>query len=77
MKKIGESKEPNLRQLMNMARNLRDKYRRFATVQVQAYAYSSDDSSKAEYWLFVEGIYGDFIKSWETTLRQYKTLMKG
>ena len=77
MKRIGESKESNIQQLMSMSSNLRCKYMKHSSIQVHSTCYLHDNSVKIEYWLYVEDNYGKHLNSWKEVLKQYRILMKG
>ena len=78
MKRIGNSKEPNIQQMLNMASNLRERFRRPASIKMEAWHFNIPDyeSNVARYGIYIAHlIYGDY-KTWPGALAAYRNLMK-
>jgi len=75
--RVNDSKIPTLDQLTRMVQNLQIKYPgSYTTVELQCSGYRSGDF-KIEYWISVEGVYKNFVPTWDETLIRYRKLMKG
>lgn len=74
--RIGNSKEPNIRQMMKMAENLRSVYNDYCSIEARAGAFTS--SLKIEYVIYIAGKPGTHFpfKSWSRVIRAYRLLME-
>ena len=75
MKRIGKSKEPTVRQMLNMASNLKEKFKKYSTITSHSMSYSSGDS-KHEFCLYVADKYRRCFDSWPKLQAYYFRLMK-
>lgn len=75
MKRIQRSKEPSVRQMLNMARNLREKFGKASLIEIKTWAYSSSNN-KPQYNLYVEDIHNIDFKTWKACQDKYFELMK-
>lgn len=80
MKRVQRSKEPSLRQLLNMASNLREKFRCPCSVEISAwhYDYTGDRSNRHVFgiWIAARGRHYEF-DSWKECQDKYFRLIKG
>lgn len=76
MKKVTRTKKPSIPQMSNMAFNLHEKFKEWATVQVSCSLYFSGDLN-LQYWLSGQKIEGDFYDSWKEVQDKYFELMEG
>lgn len=78
MKKIGKSKNPSVRQMLNMASNLEEKFGKCSMVQVNAWHFSSGlTPNRPSYSIYVENILCTYHDSWKETLERYFSVMEG
>ena len=75
MKKVKRTKQPTLRQMLNMASNLQNKYKLFSSVEVHTVVFSSGDE-KINYWLSTQGVFGEFLSSWKEVFDKYEKLLE-
>jgi len=75
MKAIKRTKQPTLKQMQNMASNLQEKYGLYSIIQIDSHKFSSNHA-QTEYWISVQTVCGQFLKSWEAVLDKYEELME-
>jgi len=74
MKRIGNSKEPNARQMLNMALNFREKFNKPAMIEVDAWAFTVN--KKVVYYLYIESMHTSNHETWAGAIAKYRELMK-
>ena len=83
LKKVKDTKQPTIKQLQNIAENLRKHFKCFATVRVEVECFDHISNTRIE----IEIEYGIYIasdgqathnfKSWQELLSHYHKLMEG
>ena len=78
MKQVKKSKEPTLKQLLNMAANLQEKFDKAVAMGIDAWHYSTigDDANRANFGIYVEDREDKSFKSWEDCFDYYLYLME-
>ena len=78
MKKVKDTKNPTVKQLRNIARNLKEHLNTFATASIDVRCYDHLDDVVIEYGIYIasdsEGTHQ--FKSWQELLSFYHELMK-
>ena len=78
MKKVKDTKEPTVKQLRNIAGNLKEYLNTFATASVDVRCYDHIDDIIIEYGIYIasddKGTH--IFKSWQELLSFYHKLMK-
>ena len=81
LKKVKDTKQPTVKQLQNIAENLRKHFRCFATAEVVVECYDHINSMKIkmEYGIYIEsdGQATHNFKSWQELLSFYHELVEG
>ena len=76
MIRIGNSKEPTPKQMLNMVKNLRKKYNKAAKIYTNAWSFSTGDD-ELTYGLYLEHFQCSVgFESWPELLKEYRKLMK-
>ena len=77
MKRIGESKEPTVKQMLAMAENLQEKLGVAAYVGMDAWAFSSDSTS-TKYHIYLDLDHKPSLtyNTWPEALTFYRRLVK-
>lgn len=75
--KVKDSKEPTIQRMLNMSTNLRDKFKKYAFIEIQVHSYSHGNPlhSEIEYWFSVDNIYAANLGSWPEVIAKYRELM--
>lgn len=76
MKRVGDSKEPNVRQMLNMASNLHEMFSKASMIKAEAWRYSSA-GKEIHYKIYIEDQPLMEFKTWKETLNYYRGLIKG
>ena len=67
MKAVKETKRPTVRQMLNMATNLRVKFKRYSSIHLEVVAYSSLEN-RTSFWCYIEILGGVRLDSWSEVL---------
>ena len=75
MKHVRRSKEPNVKQMLAMAANIREKFHKPSMIELKAWNFSS--VLKTGYTVYVEHLHHISCDTWLETQDKYFELMKG
>lgn len=73
---IERTKTPTKKQLINIPKNLREKYNRASTLEISYMASEYTSEVSVSFWLWVKDVHGEFYYSWESILNKYFELME-
>jgi len=78
MKKVNKSKEPTLKQMLNMASNLREKFGKPSAIEINAWDYntSEDNTNKTNFCLYIESKHSIDFDFWYELQGYYFGLME-
>lgn len=77
MKKIKDTKNPTIRQMISMSKNLRKKFKKYSSIQVDVDAHhTSVLGVDVSYRLYIENRENETFKSWQKLLSFYHKLME-
>ena len=74
MKIVRRSKNPTVRQMLNMASNLEEKSNKPSMVEMCAWKYTTGESNV--YWIYIEDTLNDRFEDWGKTLDCYFSIME-
>ena len=74
MKRIGNSKEPTIQRMLDIASNLREKFHKYFAIQLSTDAYSSGNTVY-QFWCYEENRGGEHLDSWAEVLAWYRGRM--
>jgi hypothetical protein len=73
---IERTKTPTKEQLINIPKNLREKYNRASSLKVNHMASEYIAEVSVTFWLWINDTHGEFYDSWESLLNKYFELME-
>ena len=76
MHRINRSKGPSVRQMLNMAENLRDKSGEYSVVEISHSAHYAPNSSYIEFIIYTESRAHLKFKTWKECQDKYFELVK-
>jgi len=76
MKRINKSKNPTTQQMLNMATNLREKFKDCVTVDIVAWAFFPSNRDEIKYKIYIADVHYKTYKTWPDTLNDYFKLME-
>ena len=76
MHKVNRSKEPSVRQMLNMAENLREKYNVFVTVEASGKAHCTSWISLYKFTIYMSDRGHEESKTWKECQDKYFELVK-
>lgn len=76
MKRIQRSKEPTVRQMLNMTVNLKEKYNKYASLSIWTRSYDNIPDTATDYNLYIADTDSWDFKTWEAYQDKYFELMK-
>ena len=78
MKRISNSKEPTVQQMLSMASNLREKFNRPTKIKIETWDFNIPDfeSLVVRYEIYIEHLINKEYKTWPETIAAYRNLMK-
>ena len=74
MKKVIDTKQPTVKQMISMSENLREKFKKYSSMQLSIHVHPKE--TNVEYWVYIENGASCSIKSWKELLSFYHQLMK-
>lgn len=75
MKKVIDTKNPTVRQMISISENLREKFKKYSSVAVETHAHSNS-TIEIEYRMYIEDKTSEYFETWPELLSSYHKLMK-
>ena len=75
MKRIGNSKEPTIQIMLNMASNLKEKFNCYCVIEARARHFGEHSKNSPEFITYVATLGHSFHETWPELLAKYKELM--
>ena len=76
MKRVKDTKNPAIKQIISMSENLREKFKKYSSVSVKTHAHTSSMDVDIEFRIYIENRKSGQFKSWPEILSFYHKLMK-
>lgn len=76
MKKVEYTKNPTVKQLISISENLREKFKKYASLAIKTYSHTSIKETRVEYRLYVENKESKSFDLWSDLLQYYHKLME-